>query len=265
MRAVRRFIPLTNPSTERRKLTRILTADPIPYRELSPPPALADHIAAIWIRHGTNHDSSPLRVVPDGSADIIWHDDGRSVTALVAGPDTEAHLAPLAAGSHMVGIRFASGAAQGVLGVPLDVLCNLRVPLSELWGPVAEELAERVALSARPELALAAAVRERITAPPDPTVTAIARRLEFAVGSGVVSGLAADVGMSERQLQRRCRAAFGYGPKTLQRVLRFQRAFRLARGGGRLADVAAIVGYADQAHMARETRRLAGVPLTDLV
>jgi len=97
------------------------------------------------------------------------------------------------------------------------------------------------------------------------TASAIARRLEFAAGPGVVSAVAADVGVSERHLQRRCRTAFGYGPKTLHQVLRFQRALRLARAGGRLADVAAVVGYADQAHMARETRRLAGVPITELL
>ena len=61
------------------------------------------------------------------------------------------------------------------------------------------------------------------------------------------------------------RTAFGYGPKTLHQVLRFQRALRLARAGGRLSDVAAVVGYADQAHMARDTRRLAGVPITELL
>jgi AraC-like DNA-binding protein len=235
------------------------------YRELSPPPAVADHVAAVWVRRGTPNGSTPLRVVPDGSADIIWHDDGRSVTTLVAGPDTEAQLAPLAHGSRMVGIRFAPGAANAVLGIPLDVLRNLRVPLGELWGPAAHELAERVALSDQPELTLATAVRQRITAPLDPTTSALARRLEFAVGPGVVSHLAAELGVSERQLQRRCRTAFGYGPKTLQRVLRFQRALRLARAGGRLVDVAAVVGYSDQAHMARESRRLAGVPLTDLL
>jgi AraC-like DNA-binding protein len=204
-------------------------------------------------------------VVPDGSADIIWHGDGRRVTVFAAGPDTEAQLAPLAPGGRMVGIRFAPGAASAVLGIPLDELCNQRVPLAELWGPVADELAERVAGCARPEEGLAAAVQQRLTEPPDPTASAIARRLEFAAGPGVVSRLAAEVGVSERQLQRRCRSAFGYGPKTLHQVLRFQRALRLARAGGRLADVAAVVGYADQAHLARDTRRLAGVALTELL
>jgi AraC-like DNA-binding protein len=219
----------------------------------------------VWTRRGTSNGSPPLRVLPDGCADVIWRDDGGSVTTLVAGPDTQAQLAPLAEGSRMVGVRFAPGAAHAVLGIPLDEVRDQRLPLGELSGPWSEELAERVALSDRPELALATAVQQRITAPPDPTAAAIARRLEFDAGPGVVSRLAADLGLSERQLQRRCRAAFGYGPKTLQQVLRFQRALRLARAGGRLADVAAVVGYADQAHLARDTRRLAGVPLTDLL
>ena len=217
------------------------------------------------MRHGAPQVGSPLRVVPDGSADIMWRDDGGTVTLQVAGPDTEAQLAALAPGSRLVGIRFAPGAANAVLGIPMDELRNQRVPLTEVWGPVAEELAERVALSAQPELELAATVQDRIAEPPDATASAIARRLEFAAGPGVVAELAADVGLSERQMQRRCRTAFGYGPKTLQQVLRFQRALRLARAGGRLADVAAVVGYADQAHLARDTRRLAGVPLTDLL
>jgi AraC-like DNA-binding protein len=235
------------------------------YRELAPPPALADHVAAVWVRSGPAAGVDPIRVVPDGSADVMWLDDGATVSTLVAGPDTEAHLARITPGSRMVGVRFAPGAASPVLGLPLDELSNLRVPLTELWGSVASELAERAAGADRPEQVLAAAVRCRITDPPDPTATAIAHSLEFAAGPGVIGRLAEDVGMSARQLQRRCRAAFGYGPKTLQQVLRFQRALRLARAGGRLADVAAVVGYADQAHLARETRRLAGVPLTDLL
>ena len=116
----------------------------------------------MWVRDGAPSASPPLRVVPDGSADIIWCDDGRSVTTFTAGPDTEAQLAPLAQGSRMVGIRFAPGAADAVLGIPLDALRDQRVPLGELWGGVADKLAERVALSGQPEVALATAVQERI-------------------------------------------------------------------------------------------------------
>ncbi len=81
----------------------------------------------------------------------------------------------------------------------------------------------------------------------------------------MVARVADELGLSERQLLRRCLTAFGYGPKTLQQVLRFQRALRLARAGGRLVDVAVLSGYADQAHLARESRRLAGVPITQLL
>ncbi|MEU7040483.1 helix-turn-helix domain-containing protein [Streptomyces varsoviensis] len=75
------------------------------------------------------------------------------------------------------------------------------------------------------------------------------------------AALAADVGLGERQLHRRCLNAFGYGPKTLARVLRMNRALESARAGRPYAEVAAEAGYADQAHLAREVKSLAGVPL----
>ena len=63
------------------------------------------------------------------------------------------------------------------------------------------------------------------------------------------------------RLHRRSLAAFGYGPKMLDRVLRLQRALGLARSGVPFATTAATAGYADQAHLSREVRSLAGVPL----
>jgi len=72
------------------------------------------------------------------------------------------------------------------------------------------------------------------------------------------------VGLSERQLRRRFEAGVGYGPKTLHRILRFRRWLQCARrpaaGGFGLAALAAVSGYADQAHLSREVARLAGVP-----
>ena len=73
-----------------------------------------------------------------------------------------------------------------------------------------------------------------------------------------VETLADDLGLSERQLRRRCHAAAGYGPKTLQRVLRFRRF--LAAAHGDLARAALDAGYADQSHLTRECTRLAGRP-----
>ena len=86
------------------------------------------------------------------------------------------------------------------------------------------------------------------------------------IGAGrSVAEVADEVGFSERQLQRRSLASFGYGPKTLARVLRLQRALGLARQGSPLVDVAFAAGYGDQAHFAHEVRALTGQTASQLV
>jgi AraC-like DNA-binding protein len=91
-------------------------------------------------------------------------------------------------------------------------------------------------------------------------MTTVVRALD--AGRGVAE-IALRLGLSERQLHRRSLAAFGYGAKTLGRIRRLQRALAVpvsATG----AAAAAAAGYADQAHLAREVRELAGVPFTAL-
>jgi AraC-like DNA-binding protein len=91
--------------------------------------------------------------------------------------------------------------------------------------------------------------------PPDPATLAIAARVR---AGWPVDKVADAVGLSARQLHRRCLPAFGYGPKTLGRILRMGRALALARDGLALARVAAVTGYADQAHLTREVKALTG-------
>ncbi|MBS4105074.1 helix-turn-helix domain-containing protein, partial [Tsukamurella paurometabola] len=67
-------------------------------------------------------------------------------------------------------------------------------------------------------------------------------------------------GLGEGPLPRPARRSFGYGPKTLARIQRFQRVVGPLRAGRALADIAAAAGYADQAHLPREVRALTGVP-----
>jgi transcriptional regulator GlxA family with amidase domain len=100
-------------------------------------------------------------------------------------------------------------------------------------------------------------------AAPDPLVAAAVAWLERDPAAAArVGALGPAVGLGERQLRRRFLAGVGYGPKTLARVLRFQRLLALLQAGpaGRpsLAEAAFRSGYADQAHMTAECTRLAG-------
>lgn len=67
--------------------------------------------------------------------------------------------------------------------------------------------------------------------------------------------------LSPRSLRRFSQSQFGYGAKTLERILRLQRFLRQSRALPQhsLSMLAAEAGYADQAHLSREARELAGL------
>jgi AraC-like DNA-binding protein len=234
------------------------------YTEAPAPPALADRVACLWTRVAGDAPHTAA-VVPDGCVDLMWITDRGASQLVVAGPDTRGHDATLSPGGTIAGVRLAPGAAADVVGLPLHTVRNERPDLADLWGrDAADALAEVAAAAPHPEHALADAVASR-AGQPDPAMRHVARRLGTTDAPSPVRGLADDMGLSERQLHRRCTAAFGYGPKTLHRVLRFQAALALARQGRDLSAVAYDCGYADQAHLARDVSDLAGVPLTTLL
>ncbi|ETK37844.1 helix-turn-helix transcriptional regulator [Microbispora sp. ATCC PTA-5024] len=215
----------------------------------------------------TSGTAGDARVLPDGCMDLIWV----SGELLVAGPDTVAHLVPHQPDVRYVGLRFAPGTAPALLGVPAVELRDRRVPLDELWPSAeARRLRERAGEAADPAAALEDAVLPRLATGGRGSGVTGGPALVDAVMAGVRDGrsvreTAADAGLSERHLHRRCLDAFGYGPRTLGRILRLNRALDLARGGTPFADVAAVAGYADQAHLSREVRSLTGVPLSVLL
>jgi AraC-like DNA-binding protein len=235
------------------------------YRERPAPSGLG--LACVWSQSvsGDATESYVQRVVPDACIDLIWSDWAGDVH--VAGPDTGPFLAGIPPGGRLVGVRFKPGLAAAVLGVPADALTNGRIPLRELWGGAAGALAAAVTDTAVADgdpaatLTRAVAARWCTAGPADPAAPALAAAL---IEDGSVRTAALRLGLSERQLRRRSWAAFGYGPKTLQRILRFQRALALSHAGIPAAAVAYATGYADQAHLAHEVHELAGVPLTEL-
>ncbi|AJF67920.1 helix-turn-helix domain-containing protein [Streptomyces vietnamensis] len=219
-------------------------------------PALLDG-AVLWTRTAAAGPTAERPVLPDGCMDLIWADG----SLLVAGPDTRAYV-PGEFAARYAGIRFAPGDAPGFLGVPAHELRDRRVALGALWGEAeARRLGERITDAPDPAAALEQLVLRRAAdAPaPDPLLRAVVARL--AAGRAVAETAEA-VGLGARQLHRRSLDAFGYGPKTLARVLRLQRALALVRAGVPYAEAALRAGCADQAHLARETRALAGTTLS---
>jgi methylphosphotriester-DNA--protein-cysteine methyltransferase len=204
------------------------------------------------------------RLLPDGRLHLVWV-GGLGVQ--IAGPQTRygrpADLPEILA----LGAAFRPGAAAQLLGTPITEFVDEHVPLDAVVPGVGRRLDDRLsaATGSRPgrRPAVAAFAEElarglRAAEAPDPAVRHAVGLLDRA--SVTVAEVAERAFVSERQLERRFLELVGYGPKTLQRILRFQRFLaRVTRPEVSLAGAAALAGYADQAHLSRETRRLAGL------
>jgi AraC-like DNA-binding protein len=229
------------------------------YAEARPPESVSSHACCVWTQTA-GPAGHVQRVLPDGCADIVWMAGGQLV---VAGPATGPVFAEIPAGVTAIGVRFGPGAAGAALGLPASELQDLTVEIGDLWGAWGRELTERMALESparRPAL-LAAMVARRLrdAQPPDPIVTRAARLL--AVGMPVAE-TGREVALGERHLRRRFHEAVGYGPKTLQRIMRLRRFLDLAeaRPEPDVGRAAVEAGYSDQPHLTRESTALTGLP-----
>lgn len=74
-----------------------------------------------------------------------------------------------------------------------------------------------------------------------------------------IETLADEQHVSRRQLERDFGQWIGTSPRHLAQVARVQAVSRKAQTGASLADIAADVGFADQAHMSRVVRQLTGL------
>ena len=231
-----------------------------PYREIEPPRACRNRVRRLWRYRAPDGTAHVTPVLPDGCTDLIW--DGRRL--FVAGPDRKANEANLPPGCILTGLRLAPGAARAILGVPLETLTDRRVDLEDLWGPRARDLRHRLAeATASPARALLEAVAMR----PGTTEVRMARLFtRLAAGDAPrLAVLARALGMSERTLRRDCLAHFGYGPKTLDRILRLQRLLASAPATGQLTRAALDAGYADASHLVHDARDLTGLAPHELL
>lgn len=204
----------------------------------------------------------------DTPLDVLGPDGRRGrFDALVAG----LHAAP----AHILHDGFQHGVQLGLtpagasllLAGPVGELSGTSVDLSDLVGPRARRLHER--LSGTPgwteRFALVADTlfaRREPRWEPRAEVSHAWRMLQDSHGRTPIRRVAHEVGWSPRHLGERFRREYGQAPKTTARVLRFQESHRMVVARRPLAEVAAVCGYADQSHLNREWLDLAGTSPT---
>lgn len=218
------------------------------YIETAPPPDLEEFVQACWTVEGRAGDR--IRVTPDACTDLIAVADGR---VLFVGPMLAGGLATLwADATH--GVRLHPGTRTSIPGHAemaglRDGKAILDAGLPPAGGPAAL-------------LGLARRLRDAGDLTRHATVDAVLAAIERTLPEGPdLAAVYRGLGVGERSVQRLFRRYVGLTPKQTARVLR-QTALTMALRDDDvgLARLARAHGYADQAHMSREYRDLAGLP-----
>jgi AraC-like DNA-binding protein len=165
-----------------------------------------------------------------------------------------------------VQVRLDPFAARALLGMPIAALANQVVALDDVLGPRAAELEERLAgapsWDARFALLDELFARRLAEAPAPPSDIRWAWQRLHERGTRV-DVLARELGWSRRHFSERFKAELGLAPKTIARLMRFNRATQLMRSGDPVGEVALDCGYYDQAHLNRDFRAFAGCTPTE--
>jgi AraC-like DNA-binding protein len=181
------------------------------------------------------------------------------VSGLHAGP---ALVVPATASWSCLELRLTPVAARQILGWPMHELANRTVALDDV-APEARQLTERLREAktwpGRFRLVESFLLRRLALS------ETVGREVEWSwhqlcrnAGRTPIGGLATELGWSHRRLIARFRDEVGLGPKAAARVIRFDRAVRELRSSRALGEIAYECGYADQAHLNRDFRALAG-------
>lgn len=206
------------------------------YAEQPPPPALEGLIKTRWTLAGGGApgDWVEQQAVPDGCVEIIRRTAGRSrwggdqPACFAVGLIERSEAFEISGDSRFEGVRLWPWVWPLVSDTPLAAIAGRWLP----FDGTAE-------------------------VPPNPDLAAIGRAI---LGAASVEAMSRATGMSPRTLQRWFARHVGLPPRRYLRLLRFHKAFAGVPDSVNLAGHAAASGFADQAHMARDFRALAGVP-----
>ncbi|OOG44185.1 helix-turn-helix transcriptional regulator [Polaromonas sp. A23] len=248
----------------------------------APLPALAGLVKSVWLGMPGEASHPREHMLPTGEMHVVFRLSGPAVRifrdghadatqslghALASGARTR-HYVKAVASSESAGVQLLPGAAQVLLGLPADELCEQHVRLDDLWGASAGLMREQLLEASSPAqkmLRLQTLLLARLQPAPASSTLFMVKRAVAQLKAGIsVRQVAAHSGYSHRQFIRLFSETVGLSPKLYSRVRRFQHALELMQRTGtgtwmELADVAMEAGYNDQPHFNRDFREFSGL------
>ncbi len=238
--------------------------------------ALPGHAASLSVlrveaRSGGSHIAVPsdlytLTVYCDDSLACQTSGDGSALRAVVSTLRTRAGMFNTHGAGQLAIAQLTPLGLLQAFGFPLDSLTDRRLAVRDMDCVQAEVALQDLMLDAHTGAERSAALgrwlearaAQRRLEPAARRVAAVAMEM-LEGGDEPVDEQARRHGVSRRQLERDFRRWLGVAPTAYARLARFQRAATAVAEGSSLAHAAADHGYADQAHMTRAFRDIAGL------
>lgn len=249
------------------------------YNEYNPIAHLAPYVKCFWTLQIESVQAAQERerIMPDGTIELIFHygdkyqqfDKSGGVLVqprsfLYGQLTSYIEIAPTG-NTGIMGIRFYPHGLAAFINMPVSECTAQVVTVYDVFGASAAELEDKI-MTATSDEARVVIMNEYLINRLQPAMgyamAYAVQSIQSSKGSCSITKLAADVCMSERQLERKFMATVGMSPKAFSRVIRFSHSLKMLQSGlevGTLSDIAHAMGYYDQAHFIRDFKEYAGM------
>jgi AraC-like DNA-binding protein len=250
------------------------------FRLRTPGPPLSYFVENLWYYDDLEVSHTKEKLLPNGAIELIIDlsdgpkklYDNRDLArasnyrrAWISGMQPGYLVIGAENGSSMMGAHFRTGGAAPFFGFPISELTSNVIELDLIWKQqilaLRDQLLEAPSIARKFDLLEQYLLRiARARLDPDRTVAAALATLRtWPVLS--LRDLAAQLGVSQKQMIARFDARVGLTPKLTSRVFRFQKVLKKVHGHREpdWVDVALDCGYYDQAHLIHEFQEFAGV------
>jgi AraC-like DNA-binding protein len=201
-----------------------------------------------------NYTSTPVAIIGNG----LYN---RSIVTFRMSRHSDVQMRK---GAGCVAICFYPGVAYRFFHLPMHILADRTLALSDLWHGMAAEIESKLADAcnhkARAVIVQKYLLRQLTQNECDQQVAYCLGKIQRSAGHMPVSQLTNDTGLSQRHLSRKFQQIVGLSPKEYLRVCRFIRSLNHLKKYPLLSltEVAYESGYYDQAHFNRDYKAFTG-------